>query len=589
MRYSPPANWSNLDQTRMMLFFVQKVEELSYSYSIPSYKARTISLYGLISEAIECLREAAELPQLSRQAEHVIEELRDRFKRSPAAKRALRLPVERYLTFDLTNVNETINQLTTLRAELNAMSYVGHIKKMLIAEMGETGSKNLVSQLASELISTVQYHGVSRDHVNKTVSDTFFSGSPVSDLSIIGEFIEQIFPYTHTYLVYITISNHILSIESELLSAFNISVIEELPADITKKEHGKFLKDYKRNDTACLSIGVESYDYYSAAESAKRAVEILSDLYRVFYHKWSHEIGGVAVVEQKCCAGLFKEVAMPGNFMHYVRDSRPQKAQELLTEALHSVSFVRGPDRSRYLSLISMHGLSLQSTASDSQLINIWTCLETIAPPRGGVNSSTVSNVIENVIPVLMLGYVKRIVLTLFLDLARWDKNKLTNAFNAFGDFKSADSLGKLVELMSRTDRSAPLETLLSELNDFELLRYRLYSIATMLRDRRILFREIETHERNLRWQLHRIYRTRNKIVHAGTSSSHIRYLVENAHQYYDDVFDFCIGVSSQFNQINTFELCFSYARRTYSYYTEMMKSDAYLDHCIWEVSAPEP
>lgn len=585
LRYSAPAKWSDVDQMRSLLFFAQKVEELSYSYSIPSYKSRTISLTGLIDEAIDCIEHSESLPQLAAQAAHIIDELRDRFKRSPAARKTLRLPLEKYLSFDASNPKDCINQLTALKAELNRGDYIPKIEQLLIAEIDGKGSKNSIDLLASELVTTVQYYGISRDHINKTVADVFFSDKPVADSGVISHFIEEIFPHVHRFTVYINISDHIKSIEEDLLSGFNISVVDKLPPDITKKDHGKFLAELKPSAVTCLSVDVKSYDYFSAAESAKESIDILSDLYRVFYHKWTHDVGSFAVVEQKCCAGLFKEVAMPANFMHYIKDSRPQKAQELLSEALQSVSFVRGPDRNRYLSLISMHGLSLKSTASESQLINIWTCFETISPPKAGGNTSNVANVIESVVPVLMLSYIKRIVLTLFLDLARWDKTKLTSAFNAFGQFKSDDSMGKLIELVTDETRTKPLEYLLRELDTFELLRYRLYSVATMLRDRAFIAAQMAAHERNLRWQLHRIYRNRNKIVHAGVSSSYIKYLVENAHQYYDDVFDFCLGLSAKLNDMNTFELCFSYAKKNYEYYTEMMKSDLYLDHCVWETS----
>lgn len=586
MRYSPPTKWSNVDQMRSLLFFAQKVEELSYSYSISSYKSRTVSLTGLITEAIDCLSQVSTLPQFMSQAEHIIDELRDRIKICPAAKATLRLPVDRYLSFDITNIHDSINQLTTLRAELRPPSYIPNIETMLIEEIEGRGSKIAIDILASELISTVQYHGISRDHINKAIADAFFGDAVVENCSVISDFVQSIFPYVHSFTVYISISDHIKSIESQLLSVFDISVIDTIPVNITKKDHGKFLSEHRKRFSSCLAVDVESHDYFSAAESAKATIDILSDLYRVFYHKWNHDIGTLAVVEQKCCAGIFKEVAMPGNFMHYVKDSRPQKAQELLSEALTSVSFVRGPDRSRYLSLISMHGLSLQSTASDSQLINIWTCLETIAPPKHRVgNTSNVSNVIDSVIPVLMLGYVKRIVLTLFFDLARWDRSKLTSAFNQFGEFKAKDSVGKLVEIITDLSRPTALEYMLAELDTFELLRYRLYSVAKLMRDKKLLMAQMDSHEKNLRWQLHRIYRVRNKIVHAGMSSSYIKYLVENAHQYYDDVFDFCLGVSSNLPDINTFDLCFSYAKKNYQFYIEMMKSDEYLDYCIWETS----
>ena len=46
----------------------------------------------------------------------------------------------------------------------------------------------------------------------------------------------------------------------------------------------------------------------------------------------------------------------------------------------------------------------------------------------------------------------------------------------------------------------------------------------------------MEAHQKKVEWQIRRIYRTRNLIVHSGRSPIFLHALIENAHDYLDQI-----------------------------------------------------
>jgi ferritin-like metal-binding protein YciE len=97
--------------------------------------------------------------------------------------------------------------------------------------------------------------------------------------------------------------------------------------------------------------------------------------------------------------------------------------------------------------------------------------------------------------------------------------------------------LGKSLRLLCLAENGALRDHLYDSLRDFHLLRYRAFRLSEMLSNRRKLRELIALHEKKVAWQIRRIYRTRNLIVHSGrVPPPYIDTLVENGHDYLDSI-----------------------------------------------------
>ena len=562
------------------LFFVQRLLELSYAYTDQRYRAPSISITGIIEEAIAILDRRWSEDGISNQDLHITDELKVRIKSNKPLQDILHMPVSRYMSLDLGNAQDASINLRALLAEIDELSYLSAIVDHVVRLSSDKNAKSTLDELATEFISTLMYLGVSREHINQTLMNTFF-GEFAVDNSTIFDFVKEVYPHYHDFAVFVPASSSLADFGAASLSVLKISLAPSIPDQIDKETHPEFFSDAARDDYSVYEIKVRSMDYNSAAAAAKAKIDRFSSLFQMVSHKWQYEIGSNFACQQMCCSKTLRNVSVGGNAMHHIKDNSPDRARAALVEMLSSRSLLRGKDKSKYLNIIELHGISARLATADSQLINMWTCLETMSP--GEAKGSNVDKVIDAVLPVFAIGHIRSIVVALLLDLFRWNRRKFSKAFSKHGEFTSSKTHLRFVEMMTDVKNTDGLDYLLSELGDFELLRYRLYRVASMLRSKTLLFEEVDKAEKSAKWNLHRIYRMRNNIVHAGKSSRHTRYLVEDVHSYFDQCMDFCLSVSKRGYRFNTFELCFRFASNQHEFYKSALKSDRYLDYCVWD------
>lgn len=83
----------------------------------------------------------------------------------------------------------------------------------------------------------------------------------------------------------------------------------------------------------------------------------------------------------------------------------------------------------------------------------------------------------------------------------------------------------------------------------------------------------LDTHWSRVDWQIRRIYRTRNQIVHAGHTPSYIRILIKNIHDYLDVVTGTIGNLASDGDRINTIDEAFKYIEMRWDEYSRSLKA----------------
>lgn len=583
MQYITPEKWSSPNNLVGLLFFVQRMLELSYAYTDQRYKSPSVSITGLIEEAIGILDRRWAEDSIAKQVAHIIDELRPRVVSNRALADILHMPVERYLSLDLLNPRMASVSLKAFLAEINEEAYLSSIVDHVVKLSEQSRAKAELDFLATEFISTLTYLGVSREHINRTLLKHFF-GESVVDANTLFEFVKSVYPHYHEYKVFVPASENLSEFDEDALDVLQIGLAGDIPKQINAKSHGAFLAEASRDGFSVYEVRVKAMDYSSAAAAAKAKIDRFASIFQILSHKWSYEVGTSFACQQTCCSKIIENVSVGGNAMHHIKDNSPNRARAGLVDMLSARSLLKGPDRAKYLNIIEIHGISARLSTADSQLINMWTCLETMSPGDG--KGSNIDKVIDAVLPILTIMHVKAIVIALLLDLFRWNRRKFSRAFSKYGEFSSSRTHRRFVEMITDDVKTVGLEYLLEELGDFELLRYRLYKVAKMLRSKELLVAEIDQAEKTIRWNLHRIYRMRNNVVHSGKSKRFTRYLVEDVHSYFDQCMEFCVSVSKRSTRFNSFELCFRFAMSQHAFYRKVVSSNSHIDHCVWDFKA---
>jgi hypothetical protein len=187
-------------------------------------------------------------------------------------------------------------------------------------------------------------------------------------------------------------------------------------------------------------------------------------------------------------------------------------------------------DTDQLLSALQYHRLAL-SAADDGRLVNLWIALESLT--RRGPSSSIIDNVCRFVAPSLAVNNLHKLVLALAIYLApltkRAPKKDVDAIFFQPPRFRKHELLKILLE-----EKSGPRITALIELvKDHPLLRYRIFRLwDEVFRSPRKVADNIEHHRRDVEWQLRRIYRERNNVMHRGRSTHAARHLLQHLHVY---------------------------------------------------------
>ncbi len=133
--------------------------------------------------------------------------------------------------------------------------------------------------------------------------------------------------------------------------------------------------------------------------------------------------------------------------------------------------------------------------------------------------------------------------------------------------------INQLVLELIALDKYKPLRnTLYQNLGNFHLLRYRCFELSEIFKNPKNVLAKISLHEKKVSWQLRRIYRTRNLIVHSGRSLPYIDTLIENSHDYLDQTINAVVKYSGGYLNADTLEQVFEMAKLDYESFSKELK-----------------
>ena len=109
----------------------------------------------------------------------------------------------------------------------------------------------------------------------------------------------------------------------------------------------------------------------------------------------------------------------------------------------------------------------------------------------------------------------------------------------------------KVCEFVLLPEHMTKRADFISKCEDFPLLVERIQYYSEKLHYNNI-HAFVEKHADRVRWQVMRIYRNRNLIVHNGETMPYLNLLIENLHSYVDEFIEYIIKKSLEGHTINS-------------------------------------
>lgn len=582
MRFRNLARWSTDASLDGLKFFAQRLDEMLFDYTLDSYKPSALNAPYLAKEALSLVSDIEDGTIDFANLSHVLDELVWFVQNDKIAKSLLDADIAYYTAIS----NETELPLLKLRLEvlertINAPRYIKTVIETLKQKIASK-EKAEIDTLSRTLVTTLINGGVSKQHLYNCVLDSFFhEGPPISDLTASKNFFDRIAPNIHGFDVLLLVSKNIREVSSSL-NAFRLAMPEDLPEPV-REEASRRGFEPTEDEVYVQSVGVDSKDAYSARQWAIERLDNLGDLLALFQHRsritWRHE----AIVTQRCCGKETRWITPPRGPMEKAADLRPEKAAKELNSLLKSFS-AKGLSFRKFNRVADIHGICINHRVVDNQLVNIWTALETLTPAQRTSHSKVV-NTTAATLPFLLHAYTGRLVQQFTYDLLNWDKWRAKKILHRVPCDPKTPLIGKSLRLLCLAENNGLRSQLYEHLKDFHLLRYRAFRLSEALSDRKKLRELLTTHERKVSWQIRRIYRTRNLIVHSGRNPPpYIDTLVENGHDYLDTIIFEVMRISCGAYSATTIEQVFEIAKIRHQDFLKNLHQDTPLDrdNCIF-------
>lgn len=155
--------------------------------------------------------------------------------------------------------------------------------------------------------------------------------------------------------------------------------------------------------------------------------------------------------------------------------------------------------------------ISRASLFQEEKYMNLWVALESLA--RTKMYPDIISCVKQTVPAAMTLRYIYRVVRNYVEDCIRC---KVTFDFAEHNINMKQDSKQKLVKETIEIFRTPELYNLLVEkTKKHSLLKHRTEKIYGLLNDTKLLKEKVKNHHDRVEWQIQRLYRIRNEIVHS--------------------------------------------------------------------------
>jgi hypothetical protein len=551
-------NWSDVSGCRNLLFFAQLINELLFDYSIPSNRISTLNSHYLCRDAMTTIETIEENGVPEGTLKPIMEELYRSLSKDITFSTRNENPLKYFLklqsngSYSPTQRPEDLNfedSKKVIHALYQRYFETGWYTKALVEDVKkwvlsnkEEDLQNLFRQVKAWLTQLIN-GGYSAKYISYQTHRMFFpKHRNVDDINKIEEFLNLFdFRKSKYQVVFVVNKQH----QQFLKTIDDLELLDSLEAKGTSHYETKFLS--KKPKERFVVFEREACDPFTAVDFSRRMISDNVSIYRLFDHNYRFDTSDLkcGVYDEE---GFFYHVDEETSAVQRTKTPNKERIEEKISDVGEAINAaVRRHNVSEFFSLMNAvraHSLSLDSDSEQNQLLDLWSIFETILDISNKHTSDRIQQVCTYLVPILKRKYVYSLFSQLANDIRNYSDDSYTNIVQgANGEF---EAIKKLCEFVLLDSRKSERDTFLSACTDFPLLKERIEYYHAQLETPRKIYEFADKHSERVKWQVMRIYRNRNLIIHNGEAAPYLKLLVENLHSYVDDFLDYVIQIMSK-------------------------------------------
>ena len=552
MKQGNIEHWTDKNLNSNLLIFTQLVNELLFDYSIPSNKISTLNSHYLCYDAMITISEIESNGIPEGTLKPIAEELYDalskdiifQIKNEQPLKFFIKRVSERYVTAKPNELN--YQELRLIISAIHNKFFKGNwyynsLKDEIAKRVKSSDSKEwqdlfgLTKTFLTELVNG----GYDSRYIYEMLHYYFFNAkTPIGEINI-DRFLNEFDFLESDFTVIIKASSTIKKVFS---FSKTLKIVKK--NDIKSKKYRKFLNT--SSDEVLYSLSVKSYDKYRAVSRAKRIIERLLSQYKLFDHILAIDLKSVKYAVKSNTSDLYivdnpiGAVLKKGTLSKERLGEKMNICQEF---ALRLSKEKNIHDLHTFYKALILHSHSLDSDSEENQLLDLWSIFETVLDINYKHSSDRIQQICFMLIPILKRRYLYSLFEQLANDVYLYSPELYKYITGV--DQVNENGVSELCSFVLLDAHKEKREAFLREITRYPLMKERIVYYNEVLSTKDKCAKFVEKHLNRIRWQIMRIYRNRNLIIHNGERMPYLALLIENLHYYVDDFLDYVMEALS--------------------------------------------
>lgn len=543
-------------------YFSQLVEDFLYDYTLSSYKVKLMNTHSLCGELIhffpliheKIISKGAQIP--------IIEELLQSLERDFIVQKILG---ELYKPFfekinsnqnDIKLIESTINLLNSILNEKYLTEIHQNIEKIVVNN--EHNEKKKLRFLTQTYLTELISNGFSKRYIYFTNNSFFFNEQrKVNSVRSFYEFTKCFSLTLHKYSILIELDK--VDWVAGAVKGSNIVIHNKIP-----ESYGL---DFNYSGVFIEFNDIKALDPHTAREFAERNLSVFESWVNFYHHKKRLLMKGPVFVKQD---NMTKAWTITENVQSIFK--QPDKSENYIGENTKKIFQVIDRLNFELIPLLKTHADALRTDNPNQQFVSIWSALDHVIS-RVSKNKN-IENIVTTFLPFFSLNY--------FIKYLSFIINYMNNQY----DYLFSKLLESIVEGGNKFEKSVLLltskkyeklrmaELYPNILNENPILVNKIAHIINMVKDKKEMRKAINKHLKYIKWQFHRIYRTRNIIIHDAQTVSYLNNLIENLHEYFDWIIETIIRYSENNPSVTSINEIFTGIEIESKYYLNLLDKD---------------
>ncbi len=568
MTASLKSGWFNSSNARSILFARDRLIELISHQSFESFRAKTVSLFGLMNDLTRLIEDIEKQKVNKVSANICIEELVRRLSETDSII-FNELGDSQFIVDKLSKNKENIPEISRLIAAIlrtNSSKYRERLQDKVLHYISSNDRNNL-SKILSEYVSYLFDLGFDRRFLIDTIQKRLPNSEKyIPKISQVSGIFTDISNSPGEFISYVGVNedfgNYLKSI-----GLFKIRKLEDFDKKTILEFELNGVIDEKLN-RICVQSGMGK-DQFARARHPKGALKVVKSMSIIGAIKIECLVSDTVAVKRKRSSKFMYVEDSPlefGPMDRFRKQPLNNKKNKAVTAQNKKAGFTKltkdllgnfhQSSFSRIINAFDTLSVLSQEEKNEARMISLWSAKEIVCgdPPSG---KARITYYNDQLVPIICYRYHRRLFASvhdrMLIDIRR--SSDLV-AILKEADAHNIDMITNFAVALICPERINLRAKLLDLAAVSPLMVYRLNTLVGRFATPNKAAKYLINHKSRVSYQLHRMYRTRNAIVHGGVAPSFLDNMVVESFDYVRTALVNIASVSRKIGERTSIEDC---------------------------------